>query len=161
MRDRRGKKKKREEGNRLMVLKRLPRGSLQQPQFGRDGAGRVEMSDGRAGRRSLKRPEKCGLFKTRYLLSPLPNRLVSSGAIRQAPSFAGVSSVPKWAVPFLRLGAERTRAGCSGPGWYSVQAVNLLPVFHFTSSQQKGGEPKRGAALLKFTTGGFTIVHTV
>ena len=77
-----------------MVLKGHPRGSLQQPQFGRDGAGRVEMSDGRAGRRSLKRPEKRELFKQGICCPPpLINLILVTPAGRRLPS--------RVSIPFL------------------------------------------------------------
>ena len=130
-----------------MVLKGHPRGSLQQPQFGRDGAGRVEMSDSRAGRRSLKRPEKRGLFKQGICCPPSPNQLVFSDASRQAPSFAGVNSVPKWAVPFLRLGAELARTGCSGPGVVLGSSRQFVTSFSFHIFTAKKVVSPKGAQL--------------
>ena len=144
-----------------MVLK-LPRGSLQQPQYGRDWAGRVEMWDARAGHRALKRPVTRGIFKQDICCPPSPDQLAFSEGRRQAPFFACVNSDPKWAVPLLRLGAERTQAGCSGPGVVPGSHRQFVTSFSFRIfTAKKGGEPKRGAAVLKFTTGGFTIVHTV
>ena len=77
-----------------MVLKGHPRGSLQQPQFGRDGAGRVEMSDSRAGR-ALSRGPKSASYSTKVSAVPPPliNLILVTPAGRRLPS--------RVSIPFL------------------------------------------------------------
>ena len=141
------------------------------------------MWDARAGHRSLKRPVTRGIFKHDICCPPSPDQLVFSEGRRQAPFFARVSSVPKWAVPFLRLGAERTRTGRSGPGVVLGSSRQFVTSFLFHIFTAKGGEPKKGRSSFKIHNkgpsgnklrvaleglgngdgrkGGFSIVHMV
>ena len=133
MRDRRKRKKRKEKGGR-----KTPDG-IEGASKGVSPAAAIRTrrggacgNVGQSGRtRSLKRPEKRELFNQGICCPPSPNQLNFSDASRQAPSFAGVDSVPKWAVPFLRLGAELARTGCSGPGVVLGSSRQFVTSFSF------------------------------